>query len=227
MASSHESSNEPSYDGQEASYAGNSYSGKWFILGIMATALAMASFGWWFRFQATNQTAQFWGPEAALLIRDAPQVFAYRWPEGMSVEDWASGSKPNAGEAAMIEIAAAPGITHLRAALLEDRSFVWNGPAAEPANEPLTSLGYGLQFVDSSQHSELLLGFSEDCRTLVRIAANGEPSVHISISSISISSEISSEPISAGLKVVFGEVFGEAAGEATGVALPAASESSR
>src|SRR4051794_4880249 len=49
-------------------------SGKLLIIGILVLALVAAAASWWFRHNATHRAAKFWGPEAAILIRDAPNV---------------------------------------------------------------------------------------------------------------------------------------------------------
>src|SRR5688572_9136529 len=49
-------------------------SGKLVIVFILAAAFAAAGASWWFRFNATHRAAEFWGPDVARLIRDAPQV---------------------------------------------------------------------------------------------------------------------------------------------------------
>ena len=46
-------------------------SGKLVIIGIVGVALAGAGAGWWFRYNATHRAAEFWGPQAVRLIRDA------------------------------------------------------------------------------------------------------------------------------------------------------------
>jgi hypothetical protein len=53
------------------------YSGKLVIIGILAVAVASAAASWWFRYAATHRAAQYWGPETARLIRDAPTVELY------------------------------------------------------------------------------------------------------------------------------------------------------
>jgi hypothetical protein len=101
-------------------------SGKIVILAIVAVALAAAGTSWWFRYNATRKTAEFWGAEVTRLIRDAPHV------ELLRLAPSASENEPGEvldfrGEkyklVARIDASAAPGMTHLRNALLEDRSF--------------------------------------------------------------------------------------------------------
>jgi hypothetical protein len=92
-------------------------SGKLVILAIIAVALAAAGTAWWFRYSATHRAVHFWGADAAQLIRDAPIVKLTEY-----------GGRPDADFMKPInsrDISRAPGLVHLRAALLEDRSFNW------------------------------------------------------------------------------------------------------
>src|SRR5882724_5292436 len=111
-------------------------SGKLLIITMFVAALAAAAASWWFRYEATHQSAQFWGPEAARLIRDAPTVelltlqLADKTQSAPSSPDTSALSVSTFGHkiwtiAAKRNISTAPGLSHLRNALLEDRSFNW------------------------------------------------------------------------------------------------------
>src|SRR5688500_5896861 len=98
----------------------------------MAVGLAGAGASWWFRYAATRRTAQFLGPEATVLIRDAPLVELIElsraedkdihgaWPDAvvLSDESWVVLRRRDASNAR--------GLVHLRHALLEDRSYIWS-----------------------------------------------------------------------------------------------------
>ena len=103
-------------------------SGKLLILGVFAVALAAAAASWWFRYAATHRAAQFWGPTAARLIRDAPRV-SLRSDELSAGGDHSADLPRN--------LSSTPGLTHLRTALLEDRSYDWT--AAGPADSNWSS----------------------------------------------------------------------------------------
>lgn len=104
-------------------------SGKWLILALVAIAFASGGFSWWFRWSATHRAANFWGPEAATTIRDAQTVTATKRADHHS-QSAESGSQPGTTK---FDASQAPGLVHLKQALLEDRSFVWDQlPPAEP-----------------------------------------------------------------------------------------------
>lgn len=119
--------------------AGPGVSGKWVILAILAVALAAAGGSWWFRYTATHRAVEFWGPQAARLIRDAPRV------DFFSIRNEEAGSLPATARIPLKSgrtlygydqriISKAHGLAHLRNALLEDRSFEW--PAELPSSTP-------------------------------------------------------------------------------------------
>src|SRR5262245_15088624 len=124
-------------------------SGKLLIIGMFVVAIAAAAASWWFRYEATHKAAQFWGPTAVILIRDAPNVELLelqpaneanspQWPP-----DLAAASQITIGHKTWTirsrrDISSAPGLTHLRNALLEDRSFNW-GAMESTRNEVWTT----------------------------------------------------------------------------------------
>jgi hypothetical protein len=111
-------------------------SGKLVIISILSVALLAAGTSWWFRYSSTHRAAEFWGPQVAQLIRDAPLVeFRQLSPplestlptrESGQLVQHISGPE-------MINITAARGLVHLRNALVEDRSFAW--PTVEPNSD--------------------------------------------------------------------------------------------
>lgn len=121
------------------------------ILGLFALCVAAAAFSWWFRFHATYHAVRFWGANGCLAIRDASQVYAIRVMElddaanggpvdviGSQLDsDGTAGSKIAARSlrdsgfqaVSWCEVSGHPGLTHLRNALLQDRSFEWQQDA--------------------------------------------------------------------------------------------------
>ena len=97
----------------------NEKSGKRLILAVIAIALLSAAASWWFRYAATHRTAQFWGPQAGTLIRDAPHVTLR---SDTPSADGAGGDEADVPR----NISTAKGLTHLRNALLEDSSYQWD-----------------------------------------------------------------------------------------------------
>ena len=94
-------------------------SGKLLILGVLVVGLAAAAAAWWFRYSATHRAAQFWGPQAATLIRDAPHVTLRSDTPSADAEGGDEADVPR-------DISSAKGMTHLRSALLEDASYHWD-----------------------------------------------------------------------------------------------------
>lgn len=191
-------------------------SGKWVILGILALAFVAASGSWWFRYNATHRAVEFWGPQAARLIRDAPRVdfFSLRNEEAGSPSITASiplkSDRTLYGYDQRI-ISKAHGLAHLRNALLEDRSFNW--PAEVPSSDPpwrwalifwrapdrITSPnGPSLiqkamdEMRDKKQSVMACILFTVDCAQATVV----EPA---------IGKAISCEPIAAGLREMFAE----------------------
>ena len=97
-------------------------SGKRLILGVFVVALAAAAASWWYRYAGTHRAAQFWGPQAAELIRDAPRVTLRS--DDPAIEGNNPADLPR-------DISSAHGLIHLRTALLQDESYDWSakGPA--------------------------------------------------------------------------------------------------
>jgi hypothetical protein len=153
-------------------------SGKLVILGILAVALASAAASWWFRYAATHRAAEFWGPQSARLIRDAPRVSLMRLFLSTAPKTR--------------DISNAPGITHLRNALLEDRSFEWG----QPIDAAPKGGGWKLAFSDPASGERFTIRFTSDCRGAV-----GEDGPMRRV--------VSTEPISKGLCEVFGELLPE------------------
>jgi hypothetical protein len=111
---------------------------------MLAAGVLAAGASWWFRFAATHQAARFWGPEAAQLIRDAEQVdlLALEQTGGPVSDSLLTVAGVPWRIAGSHDVSQAPGLTHLRNALLEDRSFDWPAQDA-PAGIEWT---HGLRF---------------------------------------------------------------------------------
>jgi hypothetical protein len=157
-------------------------SGKLLILAIVAAAALLAGASWWFRYSATHRAAEFWGPRAAVLIRDAPTVTL------LDLE--ANESK--------VDISKAPGMVHLRYALMEDRSYEWPDPQASIRLQ-MSSPRWLLTFSDPAAREDVSIQISNDCR-LAELASDG-----------SRASVISCSPIAAGLSEVFAEYAADTA----------------
>jgi hypothetical protein len=105
----------------------NEKSGKMLILGVLLLGVAMAAAAWWFRYSTTHRAVELWGPQAAMLIRDAPRVTL----RSDSASTDAEGTKES--DVAR-DISKAGGLSHLRNALLEDSSFDWTAKGTADTN---------------------------------------------------------------------------------------------
>ena len=157
-----------------ATDAGGVYvSGKLVITVIVAVALLGAGFSWWSRYTATRRTAQFWGSQNVLLIRDAKNV------QLISVGPMGPDHVHNAGDTfadhyhiidGLVrvidrrDVSQSPGLINLRDGLLLDRSYEAHSGVLASAND----WQYGLEFRDSLTSPPLVILFSADCRRLLR-----------------------------------------------------------
>lgn len=128
-------------------------SGKLLIITMFLAALAAAATSWWFRYEATHQSAKFWGPEAARLIRDASTVELLTLQQADKTRSADSSTDISAPSAityghkiwtitTIRNVSTAPGLTHLRNALLEDRSFNWGETESTGSEDWTTALAF-------------------------------------------------------------------------------------
>ena len=180
-------------------------SGKLVIGLILAVAVLAATFSWWFRWQATHRAAEFWGVEAIAILQRPRQVIALQLNACPPDENAAASRTeqfPRQGVAAERVITTAGGVTHLRQALLEDRSYDWNSTIVDrsPAR-------YALRLQSSATGQELILVFPDNCQWMrkAEIAASDAP--------LGLQpppeSTISTAPIADGLREYFTDVLGD------------------
>jgi hypothetical protein len=170
-------------------------SGKLVIIGIVGLALAAAGASWWFRYSATHRAAQFWGPEGARLIRDAPTVYLVKLP----VSEPPHSLVGPVGVA--YNISKARGLLHLRNALLEDRSFDWTRLGTGKTSNGNFLGQWELLFCDDKSAERFNILFTADCRCAAIRAEDFDPQW-----------TISTEPIAAGLHTIFDEFWSDASG---------------
>ena len=146
---------------------------------------------WWFRYSATHRAAQFWGPQAAELIRDAPHVTLRSAAAAADGQDAADADVPR-------DVSNAKGLTHLRNALLEDASYDWS-----TAGRADTNWENSLVFEESEgAEPRVVILLSPDFHW----AANGsaaDPAGHA----------VSTSPIAEGLQTFFAEQAQDAPAE--------------
>ena len=161
-------------------------SGKLVIITIVAVAVTAAGASWWFRYAATHRAVQFWGPDAARLIRDAPSVHLVLLP--------AAEPRELVGEVPIeFDISHARGLTHLRHALLEDRSFDWSTPSDDWRLERDFVGRRALEFRGGKFEGVTIL-FSADWRQAAALGDDQRPQ-----------RIVSTQPIAEGLATMFAE----------------------
>ncbi len=159
-------------------------------MAILSVALLAAVASWWFRYTMTHRSADFWGPATAQLIRDASVV--QFWPlqdaEDLEAIEAAEKNAEAVADPAMFhDVTTAPGLVHMRTALLDDRSFSW--PAIHEPRE--VRWKWALRFRDGKS----------DQQAVILVAENGEfvadfdDRVHT----------LSAKPIAEGLRKMIGE----------------------
>lgn len=178
------------------------------VAGMFLVALLAAGASWWFRYEATHRTDQFWGPAAAALIRDAPQVELFTLRPADAAADQSGQLGGLAWQIAdHRDVTTAHGMIHLRNALLEDRSFVWPALGTMPDAE----WRWGLQFNDPRQASAFTVWLSSDCSLACRAirdpASRTVPGPGTSADGADHSAGvISCAPIAAGLRSFIAEL---------------------
>jgi hypothetical protein len=150
------------------------------IISVFGIALAGAAASWCFRYSATHRSAQFWGPHASQLIRDAPWVML----------------SPVGSDQTALDLSEAHGLTHLRAALVEDHSYDWSAKLP-----PEVNWVHALVFAESEgAASRVKVLFSADFRWAAYRSSDEQP-LHA----------VSTGPIADGLETFFSEYLPPAA----------------
>lgn len=127
--------------------------GKLVIVFIFGLSAVMGGYAWWHHFTQGRQCVEFWGAEAAEMIRYAPLVKVMKLapPEADDMETIQIQGEPH-GVSASKDITATPGLVHARQALIEDASFLWNEIPSGPSNWQ-----YVLRFADGDQQISVAL----------------------------------------------------------------------
>lgn len=155
-------------------------SGKSTILTFASVSLLMAAGAWWYYYDQQRRPMALWGPGAARLIAQAPHVEAWQLADP---QDPAAGEAIDGVLETMIvggqrlrvaarrDASQAPGLSHLRKALMNDGCFAWD------AKKPGQAIPwrYALRFTDNVQQATLL--FTEDARRVQLLENGGEASL--------------------------------------------------
>jgi hypothetical protein len=121
--------------------------GKLVVLGMFAVALVAATFAWAWNYSRARQCLDFYGGEAARLIRVGGRV-ELGAPEGQSP----------------IDISKAPGLLNARSSLLDDASYDWRPDSLTAVNEPPDAT---VRFSDDERAVLLAFDFQNKLVTIV------------------------------------------------------------
>jgi hypothetical protein len=140
--------------------------GKTLVLATFGIGLAMAVGAWWYNYQQSRRTAEFWGRDGATLIVGAPHVELLEVGKAMPAETSADAAASVAGREVVrrVDLSQQKGLVHLRHALTFDANFVWKDKRSEPANQG--DWRYALRFA-RDQREQIAL-FAEDFKRLGR-----------------------------------------------------------
>ena len=172
----------------------NNLGGKLVIVGIAVVSIAGSVLAVWYHWQLGRQALAYWGPDAAVLIRSAPQVELLRLApakeaeEGQSVERLRIGGE-RFDVVCRSDITEARGLIHARNAFLEDASFDFGAtPGDSPANWQ-----WALRF--AGEGSEALVAIDADGGLARLIDGPGQ-------------SDVSIAPIARGIRTFLAEQVG-------------------
>jgi hypothetical protein len=153
-------------------------SGRYAIIAIAVLAIGGATFNWWYQRDLRRRSLDMWGAPLARLIVQAPEV------EAMLLAPAGSGAAPQADaedgntitidgdqwiviDRARIDTPEqAPGSTHVRRSLVNDRSFVWD----QPVEDCRPDWRYALFFRDGDQEETILIAL--DCPRVALLGSN-------------------------------------------------------
>jgi hypothetical protein len=141
------------------------YRGTILVLLLLAAGLVAAGTAIWHQYRQTRLALDFWGPEAAHLIGDAPSVkLTALQPRRGAQKTAAKGAQ--AGPI-VLDISRTRGLVHFRRSLLEDANFEWNSDLSALA---AAEADYSVRFSDGKDELEILVDLNA---RLVRVPASG------------------------------------------------------
>jgi hypothetical protein len=138
--------------------------GKLAVLTMFAVALVAATFAWWWNYSRGQRCLEFYGKDAALVIRTAEQVELLELvPDSPSPAD-GSVDRIQVGSQTYLlhrvtDISHAKGLIHARTSIVDDASFRWE---ARPGDcQPRVQ--YAVRFTG---HSRATLAFDFGCQSV-------------------------------------------------------------
>jgi hypothetical protein len=129
-------------------------SGRVIIIGAFALALSMSGGAWWYHYTQVRQAAAFWGSPGGRLLVRGPEITFFELGDSESVPpavEKIAGRKVLASR----DLSGKPGLVHLRHALYQDASFVWEGRKREPVDAS-GDWAYAIRFAEGEQAMTVL-----------------------------------------------------------------------
>ena len=128
--------------------------GKYVIIVIFGTALAMAIFAWQFRISESDDVLDYWGIESANLLRHAKRVEFLKL-DSVDALDSASTLTLNGTQqniASVEDISLRKGLIHARHMFILDHTYLWE--ESPPKN--IRNWYFALRFSDGDKEATLL-----------------------------------------------------------------------
>lgn len=145
----------------------NMNSGKLVSLGVLLLAIGLGAFAWTYHRSRSDRAVNYWGAQNAVFVRTAPQVALARLVavRDDQVDASVGRSSEPAARVVMIDdrpwqvlderdITNAPGLVHLRQALVQNSSFDWSRSEGDASEG---SWDYVLRFRSNAHSPEKLL----------------------------------------------------------------------
>lgn len=148
-------------------------SGRVVIATVLFLALAMAGGAWFYQYQYSRRSAEFWG-ESSRLIGKSPELqllILEPLPPDSAAELDLANSVANRRVASHADLRNKPGLIHLRHVFVQDDNFLWDAQSREPAASR-RDWAYALRFVEGPREQIVLL--RGDFQLLGRLSADGE-----------------------------------------------------
>ena len=138
----------------------NGWRGQFVVLTMFAMGIAAATFAWWWNYNRGRNALEFYGAEAATLIRSARTVEILVPPS--SDDDRPSGSDESRASPStrQIDISRVPGLLNARTSLLDDASYEWNRPTTTASSDAAVVI----RFVENQK--QVVLRFDFDARSV-------------------------------------------------------------
>ncbi len=139
-------------------------SGKVVTLGIFAIALLATACAWWYQRAQGRRALEYWGADDAQLLRHGKEILLWQLSPDADGPDAANGTTRREtllvddltwSIRRQVDLTKAPGLLHLRQALIVDASYDWDAPTPGAAESPVWQ--YALAAQDDDRQVVILL----------------------------------------------------------------------